>query len=243
MSIALFEDLQQQNFAPLTLTRATFDVKVGARSFFEEYKQAPEILLTREYLAGITGERHVQCKVNPESVDNDTIFVNGLLHPGAIDVGRLLGISHTFAITAKDRLVVARIGKKDAEYLQECVAIGKKINVKKFDVEKSTQLAEQDTEGLLSEPWDIIRILENSIAMQVSDFGQRTSSIVAGVRVLGKGTVIIDQDAEIGEGSVLDARNGGIYIGPEAHIAPSRISGPAYIGGKTQVKQFTIIDA
>jgi len=242
MGIALFEDSRWQDFAPLTFTRATFDIKVGARSFFEEYRQAPEILLTREYLAGITGERHVQCRVNPDSIDDDTIFVNGMLHPGAIDFGRLLGIGHTFAITANDRLVVARLGKKDAEYLQECVATGKKINIKKFNVEKSTQLAEHDTEGLLSDPWDIIRILENSIAMQVSDLGQKTSNTLAGVKVLGKGTVIVDQDAEIEEGTVLDTRNGGIYIGPEAHIAPSRISGPAYIGGKTQVKQFTIID-
>jgi UDP-N-acetylglucosamine diphosphorylase/glucosamine-1-phosphate N-acetyltransferase len=243
MGIALFEDSQWQNFAPLTLTRATFDIKVGARSFFEEYKQTPEILLTREYLAGVTGERHVQCRVNPSSVDTDTVFVNGLLHPGAIDFGRLLGISHTFAITAGNRLVVARLGSKDSEYLQECVAAGKKINVKKFGVEKSTQLGEQDTEGLLLEPWDIIRILENSITMQVSDLGNGSSNVGAGVKVVGKENVIIDQDAEVEEGTVLDARNGGIYIGPEAHIAPSRIAGPALIGGKTQVKQFSIIES
>ena len=243
MGIALFEDPQWQNFAPLTLTRATFDVKAGARSFFEEYKQTPEILLTREYLSGVTGERHVQCRVNPGSVDSDTIFVNGLLHPGAIDLDRLLGISHTFAIAAGSRLVVARLGSKDSEYLQECVAAGKKIIVKKFGVEKSTQLGEQDTEGLLYEPWDIIRILENSIAMQVSDLGQASSNAGVGVKVIGKGNVMIDQDAEVEEGTVLDARNGGIYIGPEAHISPSRIAGPAYIGGKTQVKQFTIIES
>jgi len=243
MEIALFEDSQWQNFAPLTLTRATFDIKVGARSFFEEYKQTPETLLTREYLAGVTGERHVQCRVNPSSVDSDTVFVNGLLHPGAIDIGRLLGISHTFAIIAGGRLIVAQLGSKDAEYLQECVAAGKKINVKKLDVEKSTQLGEQDTEGLLSEPWDIIRILENSIAMQVSDLGSSSNNTRTGIKIIGKGSVIIDQDAEVEEGTVLDARNGGIYIGPEAHVAPSRIAGPAYIGGKTQIKQFTIIES
>src|SRR4051812_47341402 len=126
MGIALFDDSHWQNFAPLTLTRATFDVKAGARSFFEEYKQTPEILLTREYLAGVTSERHMQCRVNPSSVDSDTVFVNGLMHPEAIDFGRLLGISHPFAITAGGRLVVARLDSKDAEYLQECVAAGKK---------------------------------------------------------------------------------------------------------------------
>jgi UDP-N-acetylglucosamine diphosphorylase/glucosamine-1-phosphate N-acetyltransferase len=243
MSIALFEDSQWQNFAPLTLTRAIFDIKVGARSFFEEYKQAPDILLTREYVAGVTGERHVQCRVNPGSVDSDTLFVNGLLHPEALDFVRLFDISHTFAITAGGRLVVARLGSKDSQYLQECAAAGKKINVKKLDVERSTQLGEQDTEGILSEPWDIIRILGNSLAMQISDLGHGSNSTDTGIKVIGKGNVIIDQDAEVEKGTVLDVRNGGIYIAPEARISPSRIAGPAYIGGKTQVKQFTIIES
>ena len=48
MSIALFEDSHWQNFVPISLTRATFDIKVGAKSFFEEHQLAPEILLTRE---------------------------------------------------------------------------------------------------------------------------------------------------------------------------------------------------
>jgi NDP-sugar pyrophosphorylase family protein len=46
----------------------------------------------------------------------------------------------------------------------------------------------------------------------------------------------------IEEGTVLDARNGGIYVGPGAYISQSRIVGPAYIGSQTQVKQFSIIE-
>src|ERR671931_717523 len=120
MSIALFEDSHWQNFSPISLTKATFDIKVGARSFFEEHQSMPEVLLTREYLAGVTGERHIQCKVNPSSIDGDTVFVNGLLHPGAIYPDRLSKISRTFVITAGDRLLVARLGKKDSEYLADC---------------------------------------------------------------------------------------------------------------------------
>ncbi len=244
MGIALFEDSKWRNFAPITLTKATFDIKVGARSFFEEYKQLPDILLTREYLAGVTGERHIQCKVNPTSIDNDTLFVNGLLHPGSLNVDHLQAINHTFAIIAGDTLVVARLNKKDIESLQEFVGIGKKVNVKKIEVEKSTQLEDQGMQGLLSEPWDVIKVLENSIDTQVSELckgvvGTNTKEI----RIMGKGNAIIDRDAEVEEGTVLDTRSGNIYIGPETHVAPSRIAGPSYIGGKTQVKQFTIIES
>jgi UDP-N-acetylglucosamine diphosphorylase/glucosamine-1-phosphate N-acetyltransferase len=42
---------------------------------------------------------------------------------------------------------------------------------------------------------------------------------------------------------VLDTRKGGIHIGQEAQISPCRITGPAYIGSATQVKQFALIEA
>jgi UDP-N-acetylglucosamine diphosphorylase/glucosamine-1-phosphate N-acetyltransferase len=243
MGIALFEDSHWQNFSPLSLTKATFDIKVGAKSLFEEHKIMPEVLLTREYLAGVTGERHIQCKVNPSSIDNDVVFVNGLLHPGAIYPERLSKVSHTFAITAGDRLLVARLGKKDSEYLSECVAAGKKIDVRKLSVEKSTKLKVEESQGLLSEPWDIIGVLENSLALQVSGI-QGESDLGPGVRVAGNNnTIAIGKNASVEEGTVLDARQGGIYIGPDAYVATSRIVGPAYIGGRTQIKQFSIIES
>src|SRR5947208_15623317 len=44
MGIALFEDMHWLNFFPISLTRASFDIKVGARSFFEEHQVVPEVL-------------------------------------------------------------------------------------------------------------------------------------------------------------------------------------------------------
>lgn len=242
MGIVLFEDSHWQNFSPISLTKTTFDIKVGARTLFEEHRATPEVLLTREYLAGVTGERHVQCKVNPSSIDNDMVFVNGLLHPGAIYPDRLLEVTHTFAITAGDRLLVARLDRKGAEYLADCVAAGKKIDVRKFSVEKSTRLKAEESQGLLSDPWDIISVLENSLAAQLSGT-HGESDLGPGVRVAGSNAVAIGRNASVEEGTVLDARQGGIYIGPDAYVATSRIVGPAYIGGRTQVKQFSIIES
>ncbi|HEX2014616.1 MAG TPA: putative sugar nucleotidyl transferase [Nitrososphaera sp.] len=241
--IALFEDSHWQSFSPITLTRAVFDVKVGARSFFEEYRQVPEILLTREYVAAVTHERHGQCRINPDSVDEDTVFVNGLLHPNSIDIDRLLGINHTFAIMSGNRLLVARLVKKGIEYLKDCVFLDKKIDSKKLYVDKDTQLGMQDAQGLLSEPWDIIRALENSLSMQVAISAPRDHlNVGEGVKVIGKGSVVVARDSEIEDGTVLDTRKGGIYIGSQSRVAPSRIVGPTYIGDKTQIKQFSVIE-
>lgn len=243
-SVALFEDAQWQNFAPLTLTRATFDLKVGVRTFFEEYGEPPQTLIAREYLAPVTHERHGQSTVNPSGIDADTIFINGLVHPGALQLDRLAAIAHTFAITSGGRLVVARLSRKAIEYLTDCAAKGMRIETKKLDVGKSTELGMQDARGLLSEPWNIIAALENSLSMQLSgSSGQAENPSISGARIIGNGRVTVSPDAEIEEGTVLDTTAGGIYIGPQALISPSRIAGPAYIGAKTRVKQFTIIES
>lgn len=242
MAITLFEDSHWQNFAPLSLTKATFDIKIGSKSFFEEYNVAPDALLVREYLAGVTSERHPECKVNQSSIDTDMVFVNGLLHPGAIYADRLQQVSHTFAITSGDRLVAARLDRKGTEYLSDCVVTGKKIDIKKLKMEKLTKLNAEESQGLLSELWDIVKVLENSLAMQLARM-QSEGDLGTGVRIAGNNTVNVAKSASVEEGTVLDARHGGIYIGPDAYVATSRIVGPAYIGGMTQVKQFTIIES
>ena len=244
MSLALFEDLYWQNFEPISLTKATFDIKVGAKTFFEEHHLSPEVLLTREYLASVTSERHPNCTVNPTSLGSDTVFVNGLLHPGALYPDRLFNINHTFAITADNnrRLLVARLDSKGIEYLQDCVTTGRRIDVKKLNVEKLTDMEDQQTEGIISQPWDLIRVLENSLATQVSTMKSETQ-LGKEVAVVGSNSVAVEKDASVETGVVLDVRNGGIYIGRGAYIAESRIVGPAYIDAMTQVKQFTVIES
>ena len=244
MSLALFEDSYWQNFEPISLTKATFDIKIGAKTFFEEHQLTPEVLLTREYLASITSERHPNCTVNPTTLGSDIVFVNGLLHPGAIYLDRLFHINHTFAITADSnrRLLVARLDSKGTEYLQDCVTAGKRIDVKKLNVDKLTNLEDQHTEGIISQPWDLIRVLENSLITQVSTMKSETQ-LDGGVTIIGSNSVAVEKNASVEVGTVLDVRNGGVYIGPGAYVATSRIVGPAYIDAMTQVKQFTVIEA
>ncbi|WP_415284002.1 putative sugar nucleotidyl transferase [Candidatus Nitrososphaera sp. FF02] len=238
MPLVLFEDHHWRNLAPLTLTRATFDVKAGARTFFEECVYAnnpPNSAMVRKHLEKVTAERH-GCKVNPGSFDSDAIFVNGLLHPATLDFSRLSQVSHTFAITSGGRLLAGRLPKKGAEHLQKCAFEGKPVNTKSLAVDKTTNV--ESSEGLLAEPWDLIRVLENALAMQtVAEQG----SEIPGARIIGANPVVAE-GANVEEGTVLDARQGSIYIGAGASVAPCRITGPAYIGMQTQVKQFAKIE-
>ncbi|MEO9294631.1 MAG: putative sugar nucleotidyl transferase [Nitrososphaera sp.] len=240
MEIALFEDHHWRNLSPITLTRATFDIKVGARTYFEECIHAgvtPSALLVRDYLAKVTSERHSDCKVNPPDIDGG-IFVNGLLHPATLDFARLQqSPDHTFAITYAGRLLVARLSKKSAQYVASCATAGKRIDLKKIDADRTSELKD-GSEGVISNLWDIIRVLENSLAIQSA--ANESSSVNA--TVMGTASVVCE-GAQIEEGTVLDARKGPIYIAPGASIAPSRIVGPTYIGQDAQVKQFSIIES
>ena len=240
MQVALFEDHHWRNLLPITLTKATFDIKVGARTYFEECAHAgvfPSTLLVREYLAKVTAERHDGCMVNPTDIDGNTIFVNGLLHPAALDFARLEATNHTFAITFAGRLLVAKLAKKSTQYVASCASAGRQIDLKKVDADKTSEL-KRGTEGVISNRWDIIRVLENSLAIQSA--ADESSGVNA--TVIGTASVVCE-GAEVEEGTVLDTRCGPIYIAPGASIAPSRIVGPAFIGQDAQVKQFSIIES
>ncbi len=238
MPLALFEDHHWRNFSPLTLTKATFDVKVGARSFFEECayaNNAPDALLVREYLEKVTAERH-PCKVNPGSFDKDTLFVNGLLHPATLDFVRLMQVSHTFAITSAGRLLACRLARKGAEHLQKCADEGRPISIRSLGVDKTTNV--EGADGLLAEPWDLIRVLENALAVQTQ---AEQGSEIPGAKIIGANPAVAE-GAEVEEGTVFDTRSGGIYVGSGASIAQCRITGPAFIGPQTQIKQFAKIE-
>ncbi|MDQ3872648.1 MAG: hypothetical protein M3258_03440 [Thermoproteota archaeon] len=245
MATALFEDSRWRNFAPISLTKATFDIKVGAKNFFEEYQPAPQTLLTREYLAHVTAERHADCDVNPSSIDSDTLFINGLVHPAALFYyDRLLKKGRTFVISShpSNTLLMARLDSKGIEYLQESITSDKGVKVNELKVEKAIKLVDQNTTGILWEPWDIVRLLEGSLSTQVSQMDNEVQ-LDKQVRILGRNKVALAKDATVEVGTVLDVRNGGIYIGPGAYIAASRIIGPAYIASMSQVKQFTTLEA
>ncbi|HVE37606.1 MAG TPA: hypothetical protein VNA18_05370, partial [Nitrososphaeraceae archaeon] len=58
---------------------------------------------------------------------------------------------------------------------------------------------------------------------------------------IGNNPVYVDKTSIIGQGTALDASEGGIYIGPQSTIYQSSIYGPVHIGKSTQVNPYSII--
>ena len=72
MQIYIYEDQYAMDLDPLTSTRASFEIRIGAGTFFDQIQsQFPDAaisLFVRDELAKVTAERYPGCTVNPKSV-------------------------------------------------------------------------------------------------------------------------------------------------------------------------------
>jgi UDP-N-acetylglucosamine diphosphorylase/glucosamine-1-phosphate N-acetyltransferase len=131
---------------------------------------------------------------------------------------------------------MGRIDKSDFEYICESVVEDKKINSNNIRTE-ITNINDLDECGTLySWPWDLIVQIKGTLKSQI-----RKRKIPQRVKVIGKNPVYVDKTSIIGQGTVLDASEGGVYIGPQSAINQSSIYGPVHIGESTQVKPYSVI--
>jgi UDP-N-acetylglucosamine diphosphorylase/glucosamine-1-phosphate N-acetyltransferase len=87
-TLCLFEDGRYKNFLPIALNRPVFDLFLGtqtlSRRIITEIEPEKIVLLCRAYLAGVVRENATTEEGGPvvlvnETVDEDTIFINGRL--------------------------------------------------------------------------------------------------------------------------------------------------------------------
>jgi UDP-N-acetylglucosamine diphosphorylase/glucosamine-1-phosphate N-acetyltransferase len=235
MSIVFFEDTSWKNFIPLSLTRSLFDIKIGSLTTFEHFNNKSSRLLTRRYLEGVTEQRHPDSTVNKFEYNNDDIYINSLFIPLA-SFFKKWNVNKRFLITFKDKVLIGRVDKSDSEYIYESVVADKKINNNKIGT-KITSIDDLNECGTLySWPWDLTVQLKDILKSQILK-----KKNPEGVKVIGNNPVYVDKTSTIGQGTVLNASDGGIYIGPQSNIYQSFIQGPIHIGEYTQVKPFSII--
>ena len=235
MSIVFFEDTSWKNFVPLSLTRSLFDIKIGSLTTIEHFNNKSLKLLTRRYLKGVTKERHPDSTVNKFEYNNDDIYINSLFLPLA-SFFKKWNVKKRFLITFKDKVLMGRVDKSDSEYIYESVVADKKINNNKIGTEITSINDLNECGTLYCWPWDLNAQLKDILKSQIL---KRNNP--EGVKVIGNNPVYVDKTSTIGQGTVLDASDGGIYIGPQSSIYQSSIQGPVHVGEYTQVKPFSII--
>ena len=140
MNIFVYEDLSAINFDPISLTRATFDIRIGAETFLDRiqsiFPDSNISLIVRDELKNVTMERHPEFSVNPSSV-KDGLWLLGNVIWDKVDMKSLLKANNAFYSDKK--LVGANLSKELGEDWMKkegpahgSPSIGNKEKVKSF---------------------------------------------------------------------------------------------------------------
>jgi UDP-N-acetylglucosamine diphosphorylase/glucosamine-1-phosphate N-acetyltransferase len=115
-TLCLFEDDRYTNFLPLALNRPIFDLFLGTqtlgRRIITEIGPEKIVLLCRAYLAGVVRENAADNEGGPvvlvnDTVDEDTIFINGRLLAYGKELGELIALLDREKILHKKGVPVA----------------------------------------------------------------------------------------------------------------------------------------
>jgi len=199
------------------------------------------ILLTRQYLAPTLSRRFPSCHVNkPEKIDDDLFLVNGTLVPDSTFKNASKNYAGKDLVALKGgQVVFAKIKEAVAKEIIETGMEPLKENFKeklsKFGVTK-IELSEAKLIGF---PWELVDLNSNLIEEELPNLAKygSTGTIDDKAIIYGDRSKIHVGSKSFVEGCVvLDAKAGPIYIGDNSYIqAPSRISGPTYIGNSTTI--------
>lgn len=242
MNIYIYENNLASNFDPISITRAAFDIRVGAQTFLERiehiFPKDKISLIVREELIEITKERHSQFSVNPSSFE-DGLWLLGNVIWTKNDLKVIEYKSKLFYVD--NSLVAATLSAQEG---QEWMKRGGPIF---SDLEIRNKVNTDFT--LCRYLWDIIAAIPQTIRedskkykklpidestnnlffINPEDIFIRESNIQPGVLINAeKGPVIIDKNVVIGGQSYIE---GPVFIGENSTIKPltkiiSSIIGP-----------------
>lgn len=247
MKVAIFEDDLTFNFFPITLTRPSFFLKLGALRFYDRVKMESKtepILFARDYIGNYIKSKYNIVTNDISSVDDETLFINGLVLVERETYKRLSNLETNVALSKNGRLVAAKLSSSVAKQAAELLTNAPDPLKEKQVISLAEKTLESGDTQLIENYWEIIEKNTHQIA---SDFpklpkkgGLKLSSKVS---IVGKkNQIFVGKGSEIGPNVVLDASSGPIYIGNNTKVYPfTWIQGPAYIGSGTIVHPNSVI--
>ena len=237
MSLIVFEDELVENFYPLTLTRASFEIFLGTRTLLESLMQSFQVssvsVFSRNYLEGVIKKRIGNQNVSRFDNDGDVLLVNGLVNPSSKAFSKLAKREGRFIAFSGGKVVLARL---PGRVLVRLNRNGKFPFIDIVEIKEYDRL-EAGESTLYRYPWELVDDNANAIAGQAK---RRSSEQIVseGVFVTGpRNRLIVASDAKFEAPVAIDTRNGPVMVGKGAEIqAMSRLEGPCYIGKGTRVR-------
>jgi UDP-N-acetylglucosamine diphosphorylase/glucosamine-1-phosphate N-acetyltransferase len=243
-TVCVFEDEKADSFLPLTYTRPVFDLLCGMNSLYDKiataYNGAHVRHLCRPFLA-----RSTENEWRPSLIGNSrdllqsyrqVLFVNGRLLAARSLVDAIPPEGEDALYMCGDDLVAARLSgprltiglkwlaEQDSQSIMATIA--REVPVHRVEVE------------MVAYPWDLIHDNGDQITRDFTDVGRRghNNSIHPAAAVYNPDHVYVAPTAEVMAMTVLDAREGPIFVDEGASIQPfSYVHGPVYIGPHARV--------
>lgn len=217
MNIILFEDEKVANFYPISRLRTVDEIRTGRwtqkERAFRLFKKEPLSYSLRENYG------------DEFKVEEDSIFLNSRLK----DYSFFENLENNTCIVNRDGEILAYRGNKIIE----------KDKLEGFKV------ATEEI-PLYNFIWDVIADLPKRLVGDLagdSSLGKIASQIGHLVHVRNKSNVYIGNDVRLGEGVVLDAEDGPVWIEDNVLVeCHSFIKGPVYIGKGSKIKPGCILD-
>ena len=212
MNIIIYEDEGYKNFLPLTWTRPVYDLRCGINTLVEkiirQYPKARVDFSCRYYLPG------------PKIMKFEKgLFINGRVLAGSRFAKEIPLRGKDEVFYSGDEIVAIRAVSKDFEEVRK-KARSKRVNVR-----------------VLKYPWELI--IENSAQIAADRKylrGKGRGKRDKGVVVYNPKDVIIEAGAVVAANSVIDARQGPVYIGKGTIVRPcTYLGGPLSIGPNCRI--------
>ncbi len=232
--VFIFEDEGYKNLLPLVYTRPVFELRCGNHTILERIKKfypSEEIaLIVRDYIVQITKEKYQEFQVQSlklkfQKPTEKLLFISG----------RAI-LDEKIPIEGDEELLIIQKSKTNPDIIGFRI---KPTKIKRFpiDIKAITKLRLKQKEvsaKLINFPWDLIAA--NS-ELLIKDFsaGQVKGRLDPRAIIYGDlSKLVLEQNARIEPGVILNLHSGPVYIDQDAKIcASSIVEGPCYIGKNT----------
>jgi len=240
-SICIFEDENYSKLLPLTWFHPVFDLRCGINTLFEKikrcYPRTNVYLCCRDYLAATVKKSHPGALVGKIGKEASVLFINGRVI-GDAELPKKISISGADEIfECEGEIVAARLSKGNLELFSGSMSAP--LGSKNFSSIYNTARVTQVSVKLINRFYDIVAWNPDQIKQDFSFLtkgGITRGRVHQTVAVYGRGSVFIDDGAEVEAFTTIDARNGPVFISKQATVLPySRIEGPSFIGEKSVI--------
>lgn len=259
MQIVLFEDNFYKNLYPLTILRASFEIKNG----FFTLKERAELISGKKYeislhcrnaMSDYLSEVYPSSKINLLNSEEDCLFLNGRVNFSFKTLKWLLkNFPQDTYFASGDTVIAAKVPKEklipltENENIKSTGLINKDdllvLNLIKFAASEDVEELKEDESFENKYPWDTIKgfslVLKEELAYVARKF-RKLKGVKKNVKLVREKNIFIESSAKIYPYSILDGNDGEIYVGENTVIEPfTYIKGPAYIGNDCVIKSGT----